>query len=91
MRLHELEPPDGIEPVSRANQDVAFAKISRPSFTCRSSRFSRPLGRRPNHPLPMKSSASNGRYRSAGEIVSVRSEASCVILTPLRFESSGVP
>ncbi len=41
MSLHELEPPDGIEPVSRANQAVAFAKISRSSFTCRSSRFSR--------------------------------------------------
>ena len=32
MSLHELEPPDGIEPVSRANQAVAFAKISRSSF-----------------------------------------------------------
>ena len=33
-----VEPLEGIDPVSRANQAVAFAKISRSIFTCRSSR-----------------------------------------------------
>src|SRR4030095_3985812 len=38
MRLHESEPFDGIDPVSRANQAAAFFKISRSS---RSVGFSR--------------------------------------------------
>jgi len=41
---HELVPPDGIEPVSRASQAAAFAKISRSIFTWRTSRRSRPPG-----------------------------------------------
>ena len=37
---HEPEPPLGIDPLSRANQAVAFARMSRSSLTRRSSRFS---------------------------------------------------
>ena len=39
---HELEDFPGTEPVSRANQAVAFARISRSRFSCRFSRRSRP-------------------------------------------------
>ena len=35
---HELEDPDGTEPVSRANQAAAFARISRSWRSCRTSR-----------------------------------------------------
>ena len=41
VRAHELEDPDGIEPVSRANQAAAFAKISRSRRSCLFSRRKR--------------------------------------------------
>ncbi len=43
---HELEDFPGTEPVSRANQAVAFARISRSSFSCRFSRRSWPSSSR---------------------------------------------
>src|SRR5690606_39242876 len=46
MRSHEFEDPDGIEPVSRANQAAAFDKISRSVFSCFTSRRSRPSSSR---------------------------------------------
>ena len=43
---HELEDFPGTEPVSRANQAVAFARISRSRFSCRFSRRNRPSSSR---------------------------------------------
>ncbi len=46
MRSHEFEDPDGIEPVSRANQTAAFDRISRSVFSCFTSRRRRPRSSR---------------------------------------------
>ena len=47
VRLHELEDPDGIESVSRANQAAAFARISRSRRSCLFSRRRRASSSRP--------------------------------------------
>ena len=92
MSLRELEPPDGIEPVSRANQAVAFAKISRSSFTCRSSRFSRLSSSRsgvvrPSLRRPSSRSARSAHFRIVVAVGS-NSFANCSGLRPARTNST---
>ena len=59
---HELEDPDGIEPVSRANQAAAFASISR---SWRSRRFSRLSRRSSSRSALVKPSCERPSSRSA--------------------------
>ena len=92
LRLLRSSPGTSREVIPSANQAVAFAKISRSSFTCRSSRFSRLSSSRsgvvrPSLRRPSSRSARSAHFRI---VVAVRSNsfANCSGLRPARTNST---
>ena len=81
---HELEDPDGTEPVSRANQAAAFARISR---SWRSRRFSRFSRRSSSRSAPVNPSARRPASRSA---CATQFRIACAEGSNSRDSSSGV-
>src|SRR5208283_1067801 len=92
IRTHELERRDGTEPVSVANQDAAFDKISRSSRRVRFSRRRRPSSSRsavvsPSLRRPSSRSAWATQLRIYCEVV-WNSRASSSALRPARTNST---
>ncbi len=65
VRAHEFEHPDGIAPVSRANQAAARERMSRSSRSCLFSRRSRVSSSRSAAASPSPFSSRRPSYRSA--------------------------